>query len=245
MSFSPLILIPVYNHPHCLDGIVEYCRHQNWTVLMVDDGSDAITKAAIESVHQKYDRVFVETLPSNCGKGEAVIHGIRWAQAKGFTHAMQLDADRQQNIERVGHFLALAAADPHAFICGYPVYDDTVPASRKWGRKLTNFWVAINTLSLAFKDTMCGFRVYPVDETLASIQDATCLGKRMEFDPEMNVRLHWTGVRTINAAVEVTYPQDGISHFKPIANWHLSKMHTRCFFGMLWRLPKLISYHFR
>lgn len=243
--FKPLILIPVYNHPHCLDGIVSYCREQGWPVLMVDDGSNQETKTAIAKVIEQYDQVYVETLPVNEGKGAAVIAGFQWAQAHGFTHAMQLDADRQQNIERTGTFLDLAQQHPHALICGYPVYDQTVPTSRKWGRKLTNFWVAVNTLSLAFKDTMCGFRVYPVQETLRAIGDIDSLGKRMQFDPEIAVRMHWGGIRTINAAVEVTYPVNGISHFHAIENWRLTQMHTRCFFGMLWRLPKLIAMHFQ
>lgn len=243
--FKPLILIPVYNHPHCLEGIVAYCREHDWPVLMVDDGSNAETKAAIAKVASRFDRVFVETLAQNGGKGAAVMAGIQWAQKEDYSHTMQLDADGQQNIDRTAEFLDLAQKQPNALINGYPVYDETVPASRKWGRKLTNFWVAINTLSLAFKDTMCGFRVYPVDATLDAVGNIDTLGKRMQFDPEIAVRLHWGGIRTVNAPVEVTYPIDGISHFRAIENWNLSKMHCRCFFGMLWRLPKLIAFHFR
>lgn len=242
---KPLILIPVYNHPHCLDGIVKYCHENAWPVLMVDDGSNDETKVAIQSAVSCLDNVFVETHPVNAGKGEAILTALQWARQHGYTHLMQLDADRQQNIERVGNFLKLAEKHPHAFICGYPIYNESVPTSRKWGRKLTNFWVAVNTLSLAFKDTMCGFRVYPVAETIAAANAVSYLGKRMEFDPQIAVCLHWAGVNTINAPVEVTYPVDGISHFRPIENWNLSKMHCRCFFGMLWRLPTLIAFHFQ
>jgi len=38
----------------------------------------------------------------------------------------------------------------------------------------------------------------------------------------------------------VTYPADGVSHFKLWRdNVRISAMHTRLFFGMLWRLPRL------
>ena len=38
-----------------------------------------------------------------------------------------------------------------------------------------------------------------------------------------------------------TYPLDGVSHFRLWRdNARISAMHTRLFFGMLWRLPRLL-----
>jgi hypothetical protein len=55
------------------------------------------------------------------------------------------------------------------------------------------------------------------------------------------VRLYWRGVPVLNQPTRVTYPQDGISHFRPWRdNVRISLMHTRLFFGMLWRLPRLL-----
>ena len=59
-------------------------------------------------------------------------------------------------------FLEQAAAHPEALIVGCPEYDATAPPLRLWARYLTHLWVSINTLSRQIKDSMCGFRVYPL-----------------------------------------------------------------------------------
>ena len=114
-----------------------------------------------------------------------------------------------------------------------------MPKGRLYGRYLTHVWVWINTLSLAIKDSMCGFRVYPLVRTLAAIVPS--IGKRMDFDPEIAVRLVWAGTQVVNLPTRVTYPADGVSHFDVWRdNLRISAMHTRLFFGMLWRLPGLL-----
>jgi GT2 family glycosyltransferase len=63
----------------------------------------------------------------------------------------------------------------------------------------------------------------------------------MDFDIEIIVRLHWAGVPIRTVPTRVTYPMDGVSHFRLWRdNARISAMHTRLFFGMLWRLPRLL-----
>ena len=67
------------------------------------------------------------------------------------------------------------------------------------------------------------------------------LGLRMDFDPEILVRLHWRGQPMQWLATRVTYPEDGLSHFRLWQdNWLISRMHARLFFGMLCRAPALL-----
>jgi hypothetical protein len=140
----------------------------------------------------------------------------------------------------VGKFLAMAADHPQAVICGEPVYDQSVPKGRLYGRYLTHVWVWINTLSLAIRDSMCGFRVYPLAPVVALI-DQVAVGRRMDFDPELLVRLHWRGVRIESLPTRVSYPLDGVSHFKMwLDNLLISRMHAKLFLGMLWRSPLLL-----
>ena len=64
------------------------------------------------------------------------------------------------------------------------------------------------------------------------------LGKRMDFDTEVMVRLYWQGNTSYFIPTRVTYPQDGLSHFDALKdNVRISLMHTRLFFGMLPRMP--------
>lgn len=233
-------LIPVYNHPHTLEAVASACLSHGADVLMVDDGSNEETKKAIADVLEKHERVFAISLPENQGKGGAVLRGFQWGISQGYTHAFQLDADGQQDANDIPAFIEAAKDNPDKIICGYPVYNHSVPASRKWGRKITHFWVAINTLSLSIKDTLCGFRVYPLKAIDAFLKTRPRLGLRMDFDCDIMVQMSWMGVKVVNLPVNVDYPPDGISHFHAIENWYISKMHTRLFFGMLRRLPTII-----
>jgi hypothetical protein len=100
--------------------------------------------------------------------------------------------------------------------------------------------VWINTLSLAIRDSMCGFRVYPL-AAVVDLINRTRLGTRMDFDCEVLVRLHWRGVAIVNVPTRVTYPQDGVSHFRAwLDNVLISRMHAQLFLGMLWRAPGLL-----
>jgi hypothetical protein len=119
-----------------------------------------------------------------------------------------------------------------------------VPRSRLYGRYLTHVWVWINTLSFEIRDSMCGLRVYPL-ATACQIWRKQRIGRRMDFDTEVLVRLSWSGVTIINIPTHVTYPADGVSHFRLLKdNVFISLMHTRLFFGMLVRLPLLLGRRF-
>jgi hypothetical protein len=139
----------------------------------------------------------------------------------------------------------LARASPTAIIAGVPVFDASAPAARRIGRKLTTLWVRINTLSSRIDDAMCGFRVYPLASVM-QLSARASFGSRMEFDPEILVRAVWAGIPLVSMPTNVTYPSDGVSHFKMWRdNVRISWMHTRLFFGMLWRLPVLLARNFR
>ena len=136
------------------------------------------------------------------------------------------------------HVAAVEA--PAAVIAGCPVYDASVPRGRLYGRYATHIWVWINTLSFDIRDSMCGFRVYPL-ASLLPLLDSVNIGRRMDFDSDVIVRLHWRGVPVLNQPTRVTYPQDGVSHFDLWNdNVRIFAMHARLFFGMLCRAPLLL-----
>lgn len=166
--------------------------------------------------------------------------GLREAKRQGYAHALQIDADGQHDPADIPRFIALSREHPRAVICGCPIYDASVPKGRLYGRYLTHVWVWINTLSLAIRDSMCGFRVYPLDRVVPLI-DRVTIGQRMDFDCEVLVRLHWRGVAIINVPTRVYYPQDGVSHFHAWRdNVLISRMHAVLFLGMLVRAPWLL-----
>lgn len=240
VTFRPCVLIPCYNHGAMMAKVLSRLAPFGLPCLVVDDGSDEQTRRILEHLAAGQPQVTLVRLAQNAGKGAAVIKGLEESARAGYTHAVQVDADGQHAIEDIPKMLALAERHPEALISGQPIYDDSIPRSRLYGRWITHVWVWIETLSLQLKDSMCGFRVYPVSPTL-QLAARVSLGKRMDFDTEVMVRLYWQGNTSYFLPTRVTYPPDGLSHFDALKdNVRISLMHTRLFFGMLPRIPALL-----
>lgn len=242
--FKPVALVPVYDHEHAVGAVVDAILARGLPCLLVDDGSSAACQRVLVDLAARHaaqgHAVHLIRLPENQGKGGAIMAGFEEAARLGFSHALQIDADGQHDTTCIAQFLSLAETSPRAMICGYPVYDESVPRLRLFARYLTHVWVWINTMSFAVRDSMCGLRVYPLGAVVPLVR-ANRIGKRMEFDIEVMVRLVWLGVTIVNVPTRVTYPTDGISHFRAWRdNVLISAMHTRLFFGMLPRLPLLL-----
>lgn len=235
------IVIPFYNHAGAIANVVDSLRPLGLSCRIVDDGSEEAAQGVLARIAAGNDWVQLLRLPQNGGKGAAVMAGCEAALAEGFTHALQIDADGQHDVSAVPRLLEQARRHPDAIVTGQAVYDASVPRSRRYGRYLTHVWVWINTLSLEIRDSMCGLRVYPLSAASA-VWSRHHIGRRMDFDTEILVRLHWNGTQVISVPTRVTYPLDGVSHFRMLKdNVHISAMHTRLFFGMLWRLPRLLG----
>jgi len=241
--YRPVALIPVYNHAATLPAVVEAVRAAGLPCLLVDDGSEAACAAVMDGLaaHSADNgSVLLIRLAQNGGKGAAVAAGLRHALDLGYTHALQVDADGQHDFSAIARFIEASRVQPDALIGGLPVYQSDAPKSRRYGRWVMRIWVWINTLSTRIPDAMCGFRVYPLRDCI-KLLNSERLGRRMDFDPEILVRLFWRAVPMRWLPVAVHYPQDGVSHFKLWRdNLLLSWMHTRLFFGMLYRAPRLV-----
>lgn len=217
----------------------------NLPIIMVNDGSSAGATHFFRDLSEKHPNLSVIEHQNNQGKGGAVQTGLRTAFEQGFSHALQVDADGQHDLGDVNKLITESKNFPEALISGKPIYDESIPKHRYYARNITHFWVWIETLSFQIKDTMCGYRVYPLASTVQLLQQKK-LGKRMDFDIEVMVKLFWKNIdlRFIDTAVD--YPEHGVSHFRALEdNILISWMHTRLFFGMLPRIPQLIFRKFR
>jgi glycosyltransferase involved in cell wall biosynthesis len=237
--FAPCVVIPVYNHEHAIGAVVGAIRAQGMPMVLVDDGSSQACADVLQRLSATPDVKLVRH-ERNRGKGAAVITGLRTAHERGYTHAVQIDADGQHTVSDVSRFVDEARQHPDVVICGRPVFDASMPRSRYYGRYLTHALVWLETLSFELLDTMCGFRVYPLAVLLALL-DRGGVGERMDFDTEVLVRLHWRGVRTRWLATEVRYPLDGVSHYRMFRdNVRMTSLHISLLLGMLVRLPLLL-----
>jgi glycosyltransferase involved in cell wall biosynthesis len=243
--FAPCALIPIYNHGSTIAAAVQALRAHGLPVLIVDDGSDEPTRSVLDALARDIDEVRLLRLPYNQGKGRAISAGLLAARKAGYSHALQIDADGQHDTGDVPRFLDAGRAHPHALVCGAPVYDASVPRARLYGRYVTHACVWLETLSLAIRDSMCGYRLYPVAATCAEIERKPPPA-RMDFDTEIAVRLVWRGLPVANLPTRVTYPENGLSHFRMFRdNLRISAMHARLLLGMLLRTPRLLRRRLR
>ena len=234
------IIIPCFNHTEKLTDIIRQFVDKKLNVILVDDASDTHHSEIMDSLATQLKNIHLIRHQTNQGKGGAVVTGLLAAEKLGYSHALQIDADGQHDLDDIEKFIAQAEAKPKALISGCPVYDDSIPKSRLYGRSITHFWVCIETLSRKVKDTMCGFRVYPLSTT-CKLLTSTRVGKRMDFDIEIMVRLAWKNIEMIFIPTKVHYPVDGTSHFRPFEdNVKISWLHTRLCVGMIIRLPILL-----
>nr|WP_298689266.1 glycosyltransferase family 2 protein [uncultured Dongia sp.] len=242
LDFRPCAIIPSHNHARAVPEIIAALQARGLPVFVIDDGSDAKIRAALASLHDPINQISVVRLEPNLGKGAAVGHGFQLAMAAGYTHALQIDADGQHDLAALPALLRLAGEHRDALITGVPIYDRSVPLGRAIGRYVTHVWVWIETLSLQIGDSMCGFRIYPLVSVAKLYADGETVGRRMDFDTEIMVRLFWRGVLVIEHQVAVTYPAGNTSNFDLWGdNLRITAMHTRLFFGMLKRLPSILG----
>jgi glycosyltransferase involved in cell wall biosynthesis len=238
--FNPCAIIPVYNHEHAIGIVLEGVRAHGLHTFLVDDGCSDSCARVLEQL-AAFPDVTLLRHERNRGKGAAVRTGLYAGRERGFTHALQIDADGQHTLGDIPQFIEAARGSPGALICGQPLFDASIPKSRYYGRYLTHAMVWLETLSLDIVDSMCGFRVYPLAPVL-QLLDRQKLGSHMDFDTEILVRLHWAGVPMRWLATRVSYPLDGLSHFRMfLDNVLLTSLHIRLTLGMLVRMPFLLG----
>ncbi|CAN5163070.1 glycosyltransferase family 2 protein [soil metagenome] len=243
---SHLVLIPTYNTG---PKVVETARAAvaEWQpIWVVVDGSSDGTAESLQALAEELGAgggLRVICLPTNRGKGAAILHAARRARQEGFTHALCMDADGQHPADRIGEFMERSRSHPDRMILGEPVFGADAPRLRVNGRKISNFWVNLETLWAGVHDSLFGFRLYPLGP-LVEVMEGTPFARRFDFDPEVAVRLCWKGVRPMNVQVPVRYipaSEGGVTQFRYLRdNCLLTWMHLRLMAGFLVRLPLLV-----
>ncbi len=234
-------VVPTHDHWQVLGKVVECLLEAGLPVFIVDDGSGDAARVAIAALAAP-PRVVVARHAGNQGKGAAVLTGFTLAGAAGFTHAVQVDADGQHDLSVLPRLLVAARSHPDALVCGDPIFDASAPAARRIGRQITRFWAAIETLCRRLPDTMCGLRVYPLGP-VGRLASRKRLGRRMDFDTDILVRLVWAGVPIARVPVAVRYRADNFSNFALFAdNWRISRMHARLVMALPLHAARLLRH---
>lgn len=247
LPFKGLVLLPTYNSGAQLLLTAQATLEQGFPVWIIIDASTDGSEASVLEWVKTEPELRVIIRPVNGGKGAAVLDGLTLALKEGFTHALVMDADGQHPADRIKQFLDQAKANPETLILGVPLFGPEAPRARVYGRLGGNTFTEIETLWGGVRDSLFGFRVYPVAATVA-LMNQIRTARRYDFDTEVVVRLYWKGFRTMNIAVPVRYPskeEGGVTYFRYLPdNLLLIKTHIRLLLLMIPRLPQLLKWTF-
>lgn len=239
-----IVLIPSYNTGRLLADTVSHALEHWNEVLVVIDGSTDGSEKVVEAMQATHHGLRMIKQPRNRGKGAAVLRGTQFAGGEGFTHVLTMDADGQHPPEWIPKFIELAQSHPEAVLFGKPVFGPEAPQLRVQGRRISNSWAALETLGWGIGDSLFGMRVYPVQALLRAFR-GTFFARRFDFDTEIAVRVCWQGVPAVSVPTPVRYltaAEGGVSQFRYFRdNAVLTWMHTRLFFGFVFRLPLLLG----
>ena len=143
----------------------------------------------------------------NKGKGVALKTGFQEALRLGFQYAITLDADGQHHPEDVP--LLLSQKGEKTLVVGSRSIRGKDGGS-SFANKFSNFWFTLYTW-IKLPDTQTGYRLYPLRE-LPSLK---LLSARYEAELTLLVFSAWKGLKLIPVPVQVEYPEDRVTHFRP------------------------------
>lgn len=254
-------IIPVYNNAATIRQVVEdVCAilsnvsngsndSNGSDVIVVNDGSTDGTGGILEALVNDAatvgngKNITIVGYAKNRGKGYALMQGFRTAIAKGYTHAITIDADGQHFASDIPTLLAAAEDNPDGIVVGSRnLTEKNMPQKNTFANKFSNFWFRLQT-AVNLPDTQCGFRLY----TLSAISTRWPITSRYEAELELIVFAAWAGKKVTAVPIHVYYPapEERVSHFRPSYDFtRISVLNTiLCVLAIVYGYPaKIIRY---
>jgi dolichyl-phosphate beta-glucosyltransferase len=225
------VIIPAYNEaarlPATLEQVIFWLKKQefSWEIIVVDDGSDDNMAEIIKSRYAVEPDLRMHSLGKNSGKGAAVKAGMLMASGE---YRLFMDADHQINIGELENFLPLV--QENLIIIGSKyikskhnienIVDTLTPNASKTDEasvstaqdvfkisfvrrlisRIGNLLIRI-LLNLPFKDTQCGFKLFPgkVAENIFRLQKLN----GFSFDVEVLVLAALFRVRVMEVPIVI------------------------------------------
>lgn len=189
-------MVPCFNEAQRLDmdAFADLVRRTDHLFLVfVDDGSSDDTWSILRGFSEESpERIFVERLPENCGKGEAVRLGMRRAMELGSELIGYWDADLATPLSEVFEFQRVLERDESlqgVLGCRIPLLGHQVdrhPLRAVLGRIFAA--AASVVLGVPVRDTQCGAKLFRGTRELAAALEQP-FASRWIFDVELLARL--------------------------------------------------------
>ena len=201
-------VMPTYNNGGTLRDVVERVLAYCADVIVVNDGC---TDHSAEVLASFGKRITVVDYGRNRGKGYALKQGFEKAKAMGFDYALTIDSDGQHFPEDIPLFVEALEQHPGALIVGSRnLKQDNMPGKNTFANKFSNFWFRVQT-GIDLPDTQTGYRLYPLN----NMPCLALLTYRYEAELELLVFSAWRGTDLVPIKVNVIYPEDRVTHFRP------------------------------
>jgi dolichyl-phosphate beta-glucosyltransferase len=207
MAAAPLlsVVIPAYNEeqrlPRTIEDIERYLdgRRASYELILVDDGSTDGTRQVMDAAAERNQKVRVEALPANRGKGRALASGV--AVARG-DEVLVTDADLSTPIEELEKLEAALKSGAGVAIGSRSIKGSRVeiaqPVYRVLMGKVFNLIVQVVLLP-GIWDTQCGFKLFRADVAQPVFAALTTDG--FGYDPEALFLAKRSGVRIAEVPV--------------------------------------------
>jgi dolichyl-phosphate beta-glucosyltransferase len=199
------VVIPAYNEEQRLQRTIEQIegyldgQRGSYELILVDDGSTDGTRRVMDAAAERNDRVHIEALPANRGKGRALAAGV--AVARG-DEVLVTDADLSTPIEELEKLEAALKAGAGVAIASRAVRGSRVvvhqPVYRVLMGKVFNLIVQLVLLP-GIWDTQCGFKLFRADVAHPVFAALTTDG--FGYDPEALYLAKRRGVRITEVPV--------------------------------------------
>lgn len=216
-----VVIIPAYNESGKIGRVVKRIPGQFVEeIVVIDDGSSDDTRQEAE---QAGATVVIHDV--NRGVGAAIRTGIRYGLRRGYSVAVVMGGDDQDNPEEMGRLLDLVFDQDYDFVQGSRYLPGGATRNIPWFR-----WITTGFYSFLFKvlvqfpitDGTNGFRAFRLSLTE---EDAIRLDQKWldtyELEPYLYYRAISCGFRVTEAPVTKRYPpgKEGFTKMIPFLDW--------------------------
>lgn len=207
------VVIPAFNESATIRDIVTRALRQVDCVIVVDDGSDDGTSAALQGLSATVLRN-----PANLGKAGSLRRGFLHALEDGASAVVTLDADGQHEPEDIPRLVAAHLHSPRSIVVGTRLRGrENAPRSRYLANRFADFWIGW-AAGYRMRDSQSGFRLYPAT-LLAAIDIRNDRSQRFVFESAVLIDAARVGVESVEVGISAIYHGGArASHFRPVAD---------------------------
>lgn len=213
-SSRPLLVLPTYNEAISLPMVLArlFAVPSTLHVLVIEDSSPDGTASVVRAHAEFGQRLFMVERAGKLGLGSAYRDGFNWALERGYTAALEMDADLSHDPDDVPRLLAALDAGADLAIGSRYVQGISVvhwPLSRLLLSMGAGYYVRLLT-GLPLTDPTSGFKAIR-REAVERLMREKVSAEGYGFQIELHFKAHRLGLKLQEIPIVFTERRDGQS----------------------------------